>query len=139
MSKLFEPHYQVVLESGFGTSHFKGYLRLHFAEDVWHDLEPASNYIKGIFNGLMVVLADKLKHLWKTMIINNPTNDTQTIERYGDIMGSDLNLSFRVQACLWEEMLEEDRQEIISQFERHHELIYKKYKEFYRGNDKYGN
>lgn len=140
MSRSFEPHYRVAFKCGFGTSLFKGYLTLCFAEEVWHDLKPKTDYVASIYNALLTTLATKMEMLWRTMLLEkeqSDNDDKHTLEQYGDLLGTDFNLGFQVHAVVWQRMMEGDRKQIIAEFEKHHALIYKTYKELYRGNDKY--
>jgi hypothetical protein len=139
MSRTFEPQYRVAFQCGFGTGLFRGYLSLCFAEEVWHDISPKMDYVASVYNALLTALASKLKALWEAMIIEGErSDDKQTIERYGDLLGTDFNLGFQVSADVWQEMMQGDREQIIAEFEKHHALIYKVYKNYYKGNEKYG-
>ena len=124
MSNMFRKFViRIGFDTSFGVGRFRARLCLDFDRHVWYGI-IGRGIIDEAFSSTAGVLSGTMEYSWRTLVLETQNGDSHIIERLGRLMGSDFNLSFRLNAELWKALPEGDRVRILEVIDKGHRVIY---------------
>lgn len=125
-SKSFVMDSNLVYMNGFGIGYFKGMLRLDVHQEIWNKWKDEFQAVGILFNKAAHSIGLILEQLWRelTFTEEQKNTDTKRVERYGDLLGTDFNLSLEVNAEVWKKMPIPTCDKLFNIFDGLHQAVY---------------
>lgn len=126
VSRAFTNDTSLVYMNGFGIKYFKGMLRLDVGQEIWSQWKDEFQAVGILFNKAAHSIGLIFEHLWREIVLTDEekNSDIKRIERYGDLMGTDFNLSFELNAEVWKKVPIPTADRIFNTFDGLHQAVF---------------